>query len=264
MAAFGENIVSDYVVVDIETTGLSPTNEEIIEIAAIKVIDNRIAGEYSTLVDPHCHIRWETTQLTGIDDKMVADAPDISEAMAGFVEFIGNMPLVGHNIIRFDMKFLEQHHNFANRCIDTLYMAQHIDTGSSGYTLTALCSCFGIINTNAHRALSDCEATHQIYQRLKSLYNENGAFITMSIACGARKYKDNIEKLCSIGTSLTISVENEKCLTVYADKCPVGSVSGGKMKEYTDNIRLVRDIVIDSISLNAKGKYLMSAKVFLK
>ena len=167
MAVFKEFIRDSYVVVDLETTGLSPFYDKIIEIAAVKVTDGKPAETFSTLVDPKTRISSEITALTGISNDMVKDAPDISKAMPEFLKFAGDSALLGHNIIRFDLRFLQNYAPMENYCIDTLNLAQHLKANFGGFSLTALCGHYGVINDNAHRALSDCLATHGVYQKLR-------------------------------------------------------------------------------------------------
>ena len=183
MAVFKEFIRDSYVVVDLETTGLSPFYDKIIEIAAVKVTDGKPAETFSTLVDPKTRISSEITALTGISNNMVKGAPDISKAMPEFLKFAGDSALLGHNIIRFDLRFLQNYAPMENYCIDTLNLAQHLKADFGGFSLTALCGHYGVINDNAHRALSDCLATHEVYLRLKDEYMKNGAFFTMADCC---------------------------------------------------------------------------------
>lgn len=264
MSEFGKLMIQDYVVVDLETTGLRPASDMIIEIAAVKVCGGEITDKFSTLVNPHRHITYEITALTGIDDSMVADAPDIDAAMADFLEFAGDMPLLGHNIIRFDMSFLKNYAQIGNFCVDTLYIAQHMKNHGTGCSLSALCSHFGIINDNAHRALSDCVATHEVYLRLKEEYRKNGAFFTMALACGKKLYQNNLEKHCFVGCELTADHSDSGELTFYSEQMPVGVVSTGKRKDYENNSGIVRKIILSSMEKNAKGKYLAAAEFYIK
>ena len=93
---------SSYIVFDLETTGLSTDKDAVVEISALKVISGEVAEEYSTLVNPGMHIPSVASSINGITDDMVKDAPDMEEALKGFIEFIGDLDLVGHNIYRFD------------------------------------------------------------------------------------------------------------------------------------------------------------------
>ncbi|MGN0637416.1 MAG: PolC-type DNA polymerase III [Huintestinicola sp.] len=263
MPPFDSRIISDYVVVDLETTGLSPENDRIIEIAAVRVINDAVADTFSTLVDPHRHIDRYITEITGIDDNMVKGAPDIGEAMPRFLEFLGDMPILGHNVIRFDLRFLQAVSDLEVFCVDTLDIANHMHTGSYGKSLTALCARFGVINDNAHRALSDCLATHGVYQKMKEHYRNNGAYFTMAVSCGRKAYQENIRAKCRRGTVLTAEKDAKGALLLSAGGCPVGTVSGSRQEEFEENIRLVREITVSKLTENAKGKLLLGAEVRL-
>ena len=99
-------MVNSYVAVDLETTGLSPKENKIIEIGAIKVIDGEVAGSFETFVNPRVAISSRITELTGITDEMVQGAPYEKEAVESFIEFCGDNLLLGHNV-RFDYSFLK-------------------------------------------------------------------------------------------------------------------------------------------------------------
>jgi len=98
--------IEDYVVFDLETTGINQQTDDIIEISAIKVQGHEITEEFSTLVNPGRRIPKAATAVNGITDEMVADAPDIEAAMEAFLNFIGYAVLVGHNIHTFDTNFV--------------------------------------------------------------------------------------------------------------------------------------------------------------
>lgn len=263
MPPFDSKMISDYVVVDLETTGLSPENDRIIEISAVRVENDAVTDSFSTLVDPHRHIDRYITEITGIDDSMVKGAPDIVEAMPRFLDFLGDMPMLGHNVIRFDLRFLQAVCHLEVRCVDTLDIANHIRTGSMGHSLTALCARFGVINDNAHRALSDCIATHGVYQKMKELYRDKGAYFTMAVSCGRKSYQENIRAGCRIGTALTAETDQKGALLLCADGCPVGTVSGGRQEEFMENLHIVRGITVSKLTENDKGKLLMTAEVKL-
>ena len=91
---------------DVETTGLSVTNNRIIELAGVKMQDGKEIDRFATFINPHEKIPYNIQQLTNINDDMVKDAPDIEDELPKFVEFIGDCVLVAHNA-RFDMGFLQ-------------------------------------------------------------------------------------------------------------------------------------------------------------
>ena len=96
-----------YVAIDLETTGLDPKKEKIIEIGAVKVVDGQVAEEFSTLVDPRRLLEERISELTGITDAELSGAPYIDEIIGLAAEFIGDLPLLGHRIL-FDYSFLKR------------------------------------------------------------------------------------------------------------------------------------------------------------
>ena len=96
----------DYVVFDLETTGISRTFDEVVEISAVKVRSGQVVDEFSTLVNPGRHIPAGASQVNGITDQMVADCPLFSQVLQEFLNFTEGLTLVGHNIASFDMKFI--------------------------------------------------------------------------------------------------------------------------------------------------------------
>ncbi|WMC94023.1 3'-5' exonuclease [Kineothrix sp. MB12-C1] len=164
--------VKDYVVFDLETTGINQEIDAIIEISAIKVCDNEIAGQYSTLVNPARHIPAGATAVNGITDEMVSNAPDIKEAIGGFAEFISGNILVGHNIHTFDTNFaydaLYNHWSkeMNNDYVDTLYLARKCLPQLSHHKLTDVSRHFRIETAGAHRALNDCIMNQRCYEEL--------------------------------------------------------------------------------------------------
>lgn len=165
----------DYVVFDLETTGISPQWDEIIELSAIKVQDGEIVDEFSTLVNPGRPIPKGASAVNGITDRMVADAPQISEVIGLFLDFVGDAVLVGHNIHCFDMKFLYRAaaeklgKEPSNDYIDTLYMARKYLPQLSHHKLTDISSYFHISTQGAHRALNDCVMNQRCYEEMGKL-----------------------------------------------------------------------------------------------
>ena len=167
--------VRDYVVFDLETTGICQDRDAIIEISAIRVAGGEIAGEYSTLVNPGRHIPAGATAVTGRTDEMVAAAPDISAAVGGFLDFIGKEILVGHNIHTFDTNFIYDAalsslgKEVKNDYIDTLYMARKCLPQLSHHKLTDVAEYFHIRTQGAHRALNDCRMNQRCYEEMGKL-----------------------------------------------------------------------------------------------
>lgn len=168
----------NYIVFDLETTGLSPATDEIIEISAIRVRQNQAADEFSTLVNPHIPIPYAATQVNGITDSMVASAPDLRRALDDFLAFVGNDILVGHNIHTFDTNFLYDGavralgRKVTNDYVDTLYLARNCLPALRHHRLTDLAEHFSISTEGAHRALKDCHMNYQCYLELGKLWEE--------------------------------------------------------------------------------------------
>lgn len=167
--------VENYVVFDLETTGIRQGLDEIIEISALKVRDGSVAEEYSTLVRPGIRIPAAATAVNGITNDMVRDAPDICQVLGGFLEFVGDEILVGHNIHSFDMNFIYDaamevfQKGIRNDYVDTLYLARKCLPQLSHHKLSDVSSYFGISTEGAHRALNDCIMNQRCYEELGRL-----------------------------------------------------------------------------------------------
>lgn len=167
--------IEDYVVFDLETTGINQEQDAIIEISAVKVRKHKVVAEFSTLVNPGRHIPAGATAVNGIKDEMVKDAPDIKTAMKDFLEFIGNSVLVGHNIHTFDTNFVYDAafdflgQEVRNDYIDTLYMARRCLPELSHHKLTDIAAHFGLQTEGAHRALFDCMMNQSCYEEMGKL-----------------------------------------------------------------------------------------------
>ncbi len=176
MAKAGGNLlntyVADYVVFDLETTGISPKTDEVVEISAVKVKQGKVTDEFSTLVNPKCRIPYGASRVNGITDDMVAEAPFFEQVLEEFLEFIKGFVLVGHNIARFDMNFLYRdvekyfERSLPNNYIDTLQMARRELPDLEHHRLTDLAEYYEISAEGAHRALNDCRMNQQVFEKM--------------------------------------------------------------------------------------------------
>jgi ATP-dependent DNA helicase DinG len=158
--------MNSFVAIDIETTGLDNHREAITEIGAVKFKGNRVEDEWSSLINPNRHIPEFITGLTGIDDAMVREAPRIRDVAHELEAFVGDLPIVGHNI-RFDLGFLQKQIPFSfNEVIDTYELASILLPNASRYNLGALGKELGVALPATHRALDDARATHGVFNRL--------------------------------------------------------------------------------------------------
>lgn len=165
---------SDYTVVDIETTGLSSSDCEIIEVSALKVRSEKIIDSFSSLAKPKNGIDSFITQLTGITEEMTQNAPDLINVLKNFYDFAQKDILLGHNV-NFDVNFL---YDNLLRCngvvldndfVDTLRIARKGLPFLVNHKQVTIAQYFGISTTGSHRALRDCEICNQCYLNLKKL-----------------------------------------------------------------------------------------------
>ena len=168
----------DYVIFDLETTGISPNYDEVIEISALKVKGGEVVDEFNTLVNPGRKIPFGATKVNGITNAMVAEAPAFSHVLAEFLDFAEGLVLVGHNIARFDMKFIwrdaEQYFGEIpqNNYVDTLQVARKYLPKMDHHRLVDLAEYYGISSEGAHRALNDCYMNQKVYECMVSEMRE--------------------------------------------------------------------------------------------
>ena len=159
----------NYICIDLETTGLNPKHDKIIEIGAVKVRDGKVAEIFETFVNPGRKLEERITELTGITDEQLKDAPDITEALPTLLDFVGEDILLGHSVL-FDYSFIKkaavnQKFSFERQGIDTLKIARRYLTELPSRSLDNLCNHYGIEH-HAHRALADAKATCELYDKL--------------------------------------------------------------------------------------------------
>ena len=165
--------MNSYVSIDLETTGLNPGRDKIIEIGAVKVLDGERAGTFSSLVNPGRKLEPGITELTGIREEDLRDAPYIEDVLEGVLDFLGDLPLLGHSIL-FDYSFLKKaavnaKKTFEKQAVDTLKIARKYLPELESRSLEYLCRYYHITH-QAHRALTDAEATLVLYDRLKEQF----------------------------------------------------------------------------------------------
>lgn len=162
-------MTDSYVCIDLETTGLNPKTDAIIEIGAVKVENNIITQEWETFVNPGRQLEERIVELTGIHDEQLVSAPTIDEVLPTLLEMTERAVLLGHSVT-FDYSFLkraavERKKTFERDGIDTLKIARKYLTELESRSLRYLCEYYGICH-NAHRALQDAKATVELYRKL--------------------------------------------------------------------------------------------------
>ena len=163
-------MLKSYVCFDLETTGLDPLYNEIIEIGALKVRDGKVAERFMEFVHPQEEISPMITNLTGITNEMVANARPADAVISDFLEFCEDDVLIGHNV-GFDYSFMKSGASnlgltFEKFGIDTFKIAQRTLKSLPSKSLSSLCEYYQIENKAAHRAYYDALATAKLYQTL--------------------------------------------------------------------------------------------------
>ena len=163
--------IRELIAVDLEMTGLQVKTDRILEIGAVRLVDGQLRDTFQTFVNPHRRIDARITELTGIRPEMVENAPEAEEALQKFLEFAGEAPFLGHNVI-FDYSFLKQcavNHKISleRSALDTLKIARKVLKEPEKKSLEALCGYFQIDREHAHRAVDDAKATAELFLMLQ-------------------------------------------------------------------------------------------------
>lgn len=159
------NSNSIFVAIDVETTGLSPTENELIEVSAIKYKGKEKLDTFTTLIKPKTKIPYCITKITGITNEMVKNFPYVEEIMPKLVEFIGTSPIVAHNA-NFDYKFIQNYSDNSfnkNKLIDTVQIGKILYPDLPNHKLGTIAKHIGIKEDGFHRAEFDCECCAKIY-----------------------------------------------------------------------------------------------------
>lgn len=175
--SFNKEKLFKFVVIDIETTGLSASRNKIIELSAIRFIDFEPTECFSTLINPITKISEEITKITSITNEMVKEAPTISEVIEDFDKFVSGFNIVGYNTI-FDLKFL-----FTNgsrileqkgiKFYDVCELAKKVIDEGESCKLDSVCEHFEIYRNTSHRSSSDCYATKLVFEKIIDEIVEN-------------------------------------------------------------------------------------------
>ena len=162
----------NYIVLDLETTGLDPVGCEIIEIGAIRCVGGEELDRFESLIRPSVSLPSIITQITGLRDSDFLDAPSIEAVLPEFLRYVGDSILIGHNV-NFDVNFLYEktlEHTgvlFTNSFVDTLRLSRILYPGVKSHKLSDMGRICHIPNCNAHRAMADVEQTWKLYEHMK-------------------------------------------------------------------------------------------------
>lgn len=182
--------MDSYISVDLETTGLCPKTDKIIEIGAVRVENGQITGEFSRFVNPGRALPERITELTGIVQEQVAGAETIAPVLEDFLNFAGELPLLGHRVL-FDYSFLKRAavnagKQFERSGVDTLKLSRQYLSELPSRRLSDLCAHFGI-PIAAHRALEDARAAHFLYRKLCARFYEEKSFAPVPLLYKVKK-----------------------------------------------------------------------------
>ena len=167
-------MIDSYIALDVETTGLDVKKEKITELAMIKVVNDRAVDRFLALVNPGRPINAYVSALTGITDEMVKDAPAIEEVIGPALDFAGDLPLLGHNLM-FDYRFIKKAavnngREFEHMGVDTLRLCRLFMGEDQKKNLAGACAFYHVPQPEAHRAQADADSAHRLFQALKSRY----------------------------------------------------------------------------------------------
>ena len=153
---------------DLETTGLNPKSDRIIEVGAVKFRGDQQLDTFSALINPRRELSPLILDMTGITQREVDGAPDWDDLKSDVIEFISGAPIIGHNV-GFDASFLRTNGVKTDRLYDTMAMAEIALPRGPEYSLVRLSQRFNFAHANPHRALSDALATRDLFLHLLSI-----------------------------------------------------------------------------------------------
>ena len=170
-----EGTMNSYVSLDLETTGLNPKLDKIIEIGAVKVINGEVVDNFSEFLRPGRKLEEKTIELTGITEEDLCNAPEAAQVIPRLLEFCEDLPLVGHRIL-FDYSFVKHAAvnlglSFEKEGVDTLKISRACHPEFESKKLCAMCEHYGI-PLQAHRAYNDAQATAKLFECLKKNFCE--------------------------------------------------------------------------------------------
>jgi len=224
--------IQDFICIDLETTGLNPKRDRIIEIGAVKVRGGKIVETFQQLIDPKQPLEERVEILTGISTKELEGHPTIQQILPELTEFLGDDVLLGHRVL-FDYSFLKRVFTnekipFERKGIDTLKLARQFITECESKKLESLCKHYAIRH-QAHRALGDALATVELYQILVENYYQDDVFAPKPLEFKVKK-ESPITKAQKERLTLLLAKHN------LEPKCEIASMTRNEASRYMDQI----------------------------
>ena len=226
-------IISDYIAIDLETTGIRLSKDKIIEVGLLKVKDSHIIDTFSCVINPDMQVDDKILELTKISKNELENAKRIHEVINHIVDFCEEYVLLGHNTI-FDYSFVKKEANragleFEKRGIDTYKLCKKVLPENVRKNLTDACSYFGIERKNSHRAFSDAFYTHVLFQEI--IKN----FKTLEISSESMKVK--IKKFVPIRKRTKEDLQNLLNCHRIGCKVNIDLLSESEAKRMMDKIK---------------------------
>ena len=238
------SLLDDYVVVDLETTGLMPSFDGIIEIGAVRYKDDIEIDRFHSFVSVGFPLDPFIIQHTGITDAMLEGAPEIKDILPKLLEFVGDSVIVAHNA-NFDVNFIYDDAlnlldiKFTNDFIDTMRLARKCGLPVENHKLITLAAYFEIPQDVAHRSTADCETTHALYVKLKEYIAKNNISLT------PKYYDSSISKITA--TTTEINTDNPFYNKVIAF---TGTLESMQRKDAAQLVANLGGILGDNVTKN--------------
>ncbi len=235
-------MIEDYICLDLETTGLNPKTDKIIEIGAVKVRNGEIIDSFETFVAPERKLEQRIVELTGITDEMLENAPSKEEVIPKFIQFAGEDILLGHSVL-FDYSFMKRAAvncklTFERQGIDTLKIARKFLPELESRSLGFLCSHYQIAH-NAHRAMADAIATVNLYKKLCELFYNEEDFKPAPLVYKVKREtpitKPQKERLYRLLELHKLSLEQDSDMSKFLEM-EVDKLTRNEASRYTDQI----------------------------
>lgn len=236
----------ELVAIDLETTGLDPNLDAIIEVGAVRMVDGQITAEYSTLINPGRPIPEVISQLTGIFTEDVLNQPTVADIIPTLREFVGAAPIIAHNIT-FDLAFLARFGLFRdNPRLDTYDLASVLLPGAVRYNLHSLAETAGVDLEHAHRALDDARAAALLYWWLWQRALNLPSFLLQEICAAAQPFGWDAKRLFEAALQeQTSQMSAQPVPAAFAsapDDAPMG-IAAGSADRYAPTPSVIQDMM---------------------
>lgn len=255
-----KKLEGNFIFFDLETTGLSPYSDEIIQISAIKVSDLNVIGKFNQYVKPQQYISAKITQLTGISNATVENSPKIGSVLFDFYTFIENYTLVAHNAANFDILFLDEAYDrvfglpLPNSYIDTLQISRAIYPDLPNHKLKTLVKGLNLNAKNTHNAVDDANCVYELFLAESQCVENIDKFIIKPSVSEMPKYQspdfnENGEPLIH-RSDITINPVN--------DRIPLQEIHNNIGKGYDEGV----DLFIEGNDLRKNGEFEKALALF--